>query len=372
MAFKEDLQNLSIQIEQRKEHVTNEETTKHSLIIPFIQVLGYDIFNPLEVKPEYTADFGKKKGEKVDYAIFKNGNPIIFLEAKSINDKLNNHDAQLSRYFNSTPNVKLAILSNGLRYKFFTDLNADNIMDETPFFEFNICDVNDDVINILHKFSSAHIDTDVMSSLAEELAYLSILDKSMKTLFQDPTDDFIRLIIKDLSTLRLTSTVVDRFRPLVKKAIKNALLSIVTEGILQPDLNTVNLQDNTTNETNSNIITTPEELESYELIKTILKNAGKDISEVNYKDTTGYFAIYYKNIRGWFLRLNLDSTPKYLVTRLEVDVIQHIYPTYTIEPSSKGMGLSRVLLETHQDILKLGRLVVRCFDELKNIESNNE
>jgi hypothetical protein len=138
LGFTEELQELSIQIAERRIHVTNEEMTKQSLILPFIQVLGFDIYDPLEVRPEYTADFGKKKGEKVDYAIFKDSVPIMFLEAKSVNEKLHNHDAQLCRYFNSTKDVGLGVITNGIEYRFFTDLDDTNIMDDKPFLVVNI------------------------------------------------------------------------------------------------------------------------------------------------------------------------------------------------------------------------------------------
>lgn len=138
MGFREDLQRLSIQASEKRRYIAYEEMTKQTLIIPFLQVLGYDVFNPLEVRPEYIADFGKKKGEKVDYAIFKDTSPIIFIEAKAVNEELNNHCAQLERYFNSSPNVRLAILTNGIEYRFFTDLDKSNIMDDNPFFKFNI------------------------------------------------------------------------------------------------------------------------------------------------------------------------------------------------------------------------------------------
>ena len=133
MAFKDELQRLTVQVKERMVHITNEEMTKQALIIPFVQMLGFDVFNPIEVRAEYSADFGNKKGEKVDYALFKDNEPIIFIEAKSVNENLNNHDAQLSRYFNSTTDVKLAVLTNGIEYRFFTDLNANNVMDDAPF-----------------------------------------------------------------------------------------------------------------------------------------------------------------------------------------------------------------------------------------------
>ncbi|MDS1004990.1 type I restriction endonuclease [Clostridium sporogenes] len=216
MSFKEDLQKLSIQINERKVHITNEEMTKQALIIPFLQSLGFDVFNPLEVRPEYTADFGKKKGEKVDYAIFKDESPIAFLEAKSVNEDLSNHDAQLSRYFNAVPDVKLGILTNGIEYRFFTDLNANNIMDESPFLKFDITSLTDSDAENLTNFKKELFDTEFLIKYAEELVYTSVLDNSLKELFKNPSDEFVRFLIKDFSDSRITNNVIERFRPIVK------------------------------------------------------------------------------------------------------------------------------------------------------------
>ena len=165
MAFKDDIQKLSVQVKERKEYITNEEMTKQALIIPFIQILGFDVFNPIEIRPEYSADFGIKKGEKVDYALFKENEPIIFIEAKSVNENLNNHDAQLARYFNSTKEVKLAILTNGIEYKFFTDLNANNVMDDTPFLNINLLEIKESDIESLNKLRKENFDKDYINNL---------------------------------------------------------------------------------------------------------------------------------------------------------------------------------------------------------------
>ena len=235
MAFKDDLQKLSVQIKERIIHISNEEMTKQALIIPFIQILGFDVFNPLEVRPEYSADFGIKKGEKVDYALFKDNEPIIFIEAKSVNENLNNHDAQLSRYFNSTTNVKLAILTNGAEYRFFTDLNVNNVMDDAPFLTVNLLNIKDSDIENLNKLRIENFDKESLITYAEELVYTSALNTSLKTLFSNPNDEFIRFVIKEFSDIRITANVIERFRPLVKKSISNAVLDIVSKGLYQEE-----------------------------------------------------------------------------------------------------------------------------------------
>ena len=64
------------------DHRDTEEATKSALVLPFIQMLGYEIFDPTEVVPEYTADVGTKKGENVDYALMQNGKPAVLVECK--------------------------------------------------------------------------------------------------------------------------------------------------------------------------------------------------------------------------------------------------------------------------------------------------
>ena len=137
MAFEENLKNLITRIKSMKNSISTEEATKTSIIMPFFQILGYDVFNPVEFIPEYTADVGIKKGEKVDYAICLNDKLTILIEAKSINQQLEKHDSQLFRYFGTTA-AKFAILTNGLIYRFYTDLDEQNRMDSTPFFEIDL------------------------------------------------------------------------------------------------------------------------------------------------------------------------------------------------------------------------------------------
>ena len=380
MAFKEDIQKLISQIIQRKNYITNEEMTKHSLIIPFIQILGYDIFNPLAIKPEYSADFGKKKGEKVDYAVFRDNNPIMFIEAKSPSEKLENHDAQLSRYFNSTPEVKLGIITNGIKYKFFTDLNESNVMDSNPFFELNLENINDNDIDILQKFTKDFFDLSNMLQFAEELVYMSKLIKNLKELFRNPSDEFIRLLVKDFSDSRVTANVIERFKPLVKKAVTSALLEIVSHGILQSENISENASEEINNqqaENNDNdneitnekakIITTEEELKSFKIITNILTNCGKDISNLKYKDTCNYFGVLNKNILGWFLRINLDANVKHLTTKLSIETAKELAPDFKIDPAPKGMGESRITISSYKDIEKLDLLIIKCYEEVESI-----
>ncbi|URZ07568.1 type I restriction endonuclease [Clostridium felsineum] len=381
MAFKEDLQKLSIQINERKVHITNEEMTKQALIIPFLQVLGFDVFNPLEIRPEYVADFGKKKGEKVDYALFKDNLPIAFLEAKSIDENLSNHDAQLSRYFNAVPEVKIGILTNGIHYKFFTDLTADNIMDDDPFLVFDITNMSDSDIENVSKFKKESFDTDYLVKYAEELVYTSALNDTLKDLFKNPSDEFVRFLIKDFSNIRVTNNVLERFRPIVKKAISNAVLDIVSKGLFQQEAavieddskvtDTQNSSDELKNNTSSHehqrreIITTKEELETFDMIKTILNDANKNIDNINYKDTVNYFSIFNKNSTKWFIRIQLDMANKNILTKLPIEKAQELAGDFKIEQAPKGIGESRIYIDSHLDIKKLDNLIISCFEDVE-------
>ncbi|MDD3314687.1 MAG: type I restriction endonuclease [Syntrophaceticus sp.] len=357
--------------------------TKQALIIPFLQVLGYDVFNPLEVKPEYIADFGKKKAEKVDYAIFKNDIPIMFIEAKAISEELGNHCAQLERYFNATPEVRVAILTNGIEYKFFTDLDKDNIMDENPFFRIDITNFSDPDIDILVQFTRERFDTDLIIKTAEELIYTSNLNTKLRELFKNPPDDFIRYLIKDFSDTRITTNVIDRFRPIVKKSISIAIVELVSEGLFQREEKGTTedsiVEEQVKEETGDtpehgeevkkkSIITTEEELRCYEIIRTLLTDTGRDVSELRCKDTTVYFGIYNKNIFGWIVRINLDSSNKHILIKLPVEKAESLAPGFKVEQAPKGQGESRILIESPDDLVQLKDLILECFD---SVSQNN-
>lgn len=383
MAFKEDLQKLSLQVNERKVHITNEEMTKQALIIPFLQILGFDVFNPLEVRPEYIADFGKKKGEKVDYALFKEDTPITFLEAKAVDEDLSNHDAQLSRYFNAVPEVKLGILTNGIQYKFFTDLTADNIMDDDPFLVLDITNISDTDIENLSKFKKDIFDTDYLVKYAEELVYASALNATLKDLFKNPNDEFIRFLIKDFSNIRVTNNVIERFRPIVKRAISNAVLDIVNKGLFlqesaatvleddskdksSPDAKSNDVEEHKSEHKKRQIETTKEELESFEIIRSILESSCKNIENVHYKDTTSYFSIYNQNTTKWFIRIQLDTAKKNIMTKLPVEKAKEIASEFGVEQAPKGIGESRIYIQSHTDLNKLNDLILTCFDNIDN------
>lgn len=179
MSLSDDIMALAERTKQLKNQISTEEATKMSLIIPFFQLLGYDVFNPAEFCPEFVADVGIKKGEKVDYAILTNGKPIILVEAKSVNTKLDKHSSQLFRYFSAT-NAKFAILTDGIIYKFYTDLVEKNKMDKEAFYEFNILNLSDDDLKEIQKYEKTNFNETKIFDNASILRYTSLIKQEIK------------------------------------------------------------------------------------------------------------------------------------------------------------------------------------------------
>lgn len=214
--FEEQIKNHADRVENLMDKINTEEATKTSLIMPLFQILGYDVFNPTEFIPEFTADVGVKKGEKVDYAIVLNGEPTILIEAKSVSEKLEKHDSQLFRYFTTTK-AKFAILTNGITYRFYTDLDEPNKMDKTPFLEVDLLNLTDSAIAELKKFCKEKFNVENIFSNASDLKYSNAVKKILKEEFANPSDELIRLLLsKGVYEGRYTQSVVEKFKPIIK------------------------------------------------------------------------------------------------------------------------------------------------------------
>ena len=208
MDFKDSIRQISERVIKLKDNIETEEATKNAFIMPFINALGYDVFNPLEVLPEMTCDIAMKKGEKIDYAILKDGEPIILIECKHWKQDLNLHDNQLIRYFNVSK-AKFGVLSNGLLYRFYTDLKEPNIMDDKPFLEVDITDMKDEQIEELKKFHKSYFDINNILSSASELKYMGELKKIFQNEFSSPSPDFVRMLAARVYEGRMLQSIID-------------------------------------------------------------------------------------------------------------------------------------------------------------------
>ncbi len=306
MNFDDKIKDFANRIESIKNTLTTEEANKTSLIMPFFQLLDYDVFNPMEFVPEYVADIGVKKGEKVDYAIMRNGKPIIIIEAKSITDKLKKHDTQLMRYFSVTE-AKFAILTNGINYKFFTDLEHENMMDKKPFLEINLLSIDDNEILQLKKFAKNTFNLEAISSTASNLKYIDNINSRLKEELENPSDEFVRFIINDFYDGVKNKNVVDRFRPIVKKALSQFATDFMNEKIQialgENAITKTSVKTENSKETTK--VLTEEELEALEMIREILSDVVNK-EDITYKSTKSYFGINYKNnSNNWICRLFL-------------------------------------------------------------------
>lgn len=330
--FELQLNQLISRITTTRDDIKTEEATKMAFIIPFFQNLGYDVYNPKEFVPEFIADIGIKKGEKVDYAIMNDANPTILIEAKWCGDSLSNHDDQLFRYFTAT-NAKFAILSNGIIYKFFTDLDEPNKMDKTPFLEINLLDIKESQLLELKKFKKNKFNLDDIFSTASELKYLNNIKILLSKQLKSPSDDFVKFILSNMYDGVKTQNAIDKFKPIVKKSFNQFTNELVNErlksALSSDDIKVldININNNSVDKENfsnaneyeeskpiSKIVTTEEELECFYIIKAILAET-VDIEKISYKDTETYFGILYdNNIRKWVCRLKLSKSRKLLIT----------------------------------------------------------
>ncbi|WP_312280347.1 type I restriction endonuclease [Oscillibacter sp.] len=330
MDFVDQLKQFAKRAESLQDTVQTEEATKTALIMPFFSMLGYDVFNPQEFTPEFTADVGIKKGEKVDYAIMKDGAPVILIECKAASEKLDKHDSQLFRYFGTT-SAKFAILTNGLTYRFYTDLDNQNKMDNDPFLSINILEIRDNQVPELKKFCKAEFDIDSIFSTASELKYVHAFKDIFADLLETPTDDFTRLFLQSCYSGQKTQNVLDKFRPLLKKALNDQISEMMNDkikvalggsggsvsiaGIKAPESTAApeDTEDEMPEKRTLNIVTTEEELEAYFIVKNLLSGVA-DIHDITYKDTESYINILYKaNTRKWICRLRLTASQKMLI-----------------------------------------------------------
>lgn len=324
MDFIDEIRQFSEKAKTVIPHLKTEEATKHSLILPFLQILGYNIFDPSEVVPEFTADVGTKKGEKVDYAVMVGGKPAILIEAKSVTDSLAGHGTQLFRYFTTTP-AKFAILTNGLTYKFFSDLQEPNKMDDQAFLEFNLLDPRDAVVAEVKKFHKETFNADDLFSAAANLKYSTQIRGVFETELKEPSDEFLRFLLRDVHPGKITQNVLEKYRPLVKRTI-NVFLSEMIGDKLKSAIETTmesekqvaaSSTDTSTGtvtadpeSTKPAIVTTLEELEAFYTIKSILREV-VDPKRVAYKDTASYFSVLLdNNVRKWVCRIWFGESKK--------------------------------------------------------------
>lgn len=325
MDFIDQLRILSTRIASTRSIIQTEEATKNAMIMPLIQILGYNVFDPTEVTPELVADVGTKKGEKVDYAILRDGKPIILFECKKAGADLNiNHASQLFRYFHVTA-ARFGVLTNGLLYRFFTDLEQPNKMDEKPFFEFNILDFKERDVEELKKFAKAAFDLEVILTTANELKYTRAIQTKLTEWMTSPSEDFVRLVSSELiGSRRFTPTIRDQFTLITRRAFEQLISerinerlkgAMTPESLSAPEPATASValaaaSGNSSEQADPQVVTSAEELEGFHIVRAILRGI-VPTKRVVMRDAQTYCAILLDdNNRKPICRLRFNNREK--------------------------------------------------------------
>ncbi|MEE8667256.1 MAG: type I restriction endonuclease [Bifidobacterium mongoliense] len=349
MEFEESVGQIAAKVKELKPSIETEEATKNAFIMPFIgRVLGYDVFNPNEVIPEFTADVGLKKGERIDYALVRDGQVQILIECKKVGAPLSLENAsQLYRYFAVT-DARIGVLTNGQVWNFYMDIDEPNRMDSKPFLVLDLLDIDDTVLPELKKLTKPAFDVDSIANSAEELKYVGALKRALGEEFKEPSDDFVKLLAGHVYEGQFRHNIMDKFRPLVEKSVKRYLadqvndrlktalgaddvkVGSIPEGSDDPDAGEI---DEEASADDSGIETTDEEIAGYRIVKAI---ACSDVEpgRIVMRDAKSYCAVLLDdNNRKPIVRLFFNSQQKYVgvfdenkqCTRLPIEDLNGIY-----------------------------------------------
>jgi predicted type IV restriction endonuclease len=350
------LREIASQIPRQREHIQTEEATKNALVMPFIQALGYNIFDPTEVVPEFTADVGIKKGEKIDYAIMQTAKPIILMEAKTLGSSLRiEHASQLFRYF-ATVEARFGILTDGVIYHFYTDLDKPNKMDEKPFLIFDMLNIDEKLVNELKKFSKAAFNVDAILSSASELKYTREIKHLLDTEFNAPSDDFVRLFTKQVYTGPLRQNVIDEFREITKQAFRN----FIKEKVTTTFQSALNSEREDTQETEvieetvpvvtdgGNLVeTTQDELDGFYIVRAILREI-IPVQRIVLRDVRSYCGVL------------LDDNNRKPICRLHFNRAQKHFGIFGVDKNEE-----RIVIENLDEIYKYAerlKAIVQHYD----------
>ncbi|MCA9552837.1 MAG: type I restriction enzyme HsdR N-terminal domain-containing protein [Myxococcales bacterium] len=320
MDLADQLQALAARIPKQTEHLQTEAATSTALVMPFIAALGYNVFDPTEVVPEFTADVGTKKGEKVDYAIKRDGKPVILIEVKCWNMDLNAvHASQLFRYFTVTE-ARFGILTNGIQYKFFTDLEEPNKMDERPFFEFEMTDLKPQVLDALKAFARSKFDVENLVSAAGELKYTKGILRAISEEFHDPSEELVRYFAKRVYSGNLTKSAREQFTDIVRRAFQQFITERINERLKSAlakeetaeSSPVERILDQAHDDGSSEIETTPEEVEGFNMVRAIASQTVAP-ERVVMRDAKSYCSVLLDdNNRKPICRLRFNAKQKYI------------------------------------------------------------
>lgn len=306
---------LANRVRQARGQQLNEAMTKTSLVLPFIQALGYDVFDPSEVVAEFTADVGTKRGEKVDYAILRDGQPVIMIECKPMGAVLDSGKCnQLHRYFPTHISARIGILTDGSTYLFFSDLEQQNIMDSRPFMKIDFENFNDRLLPELQKLTKDMWDLDSALSSANTLKYVGEVKRLFETESTNPSEDFVKYFASRIYDGMVTARVREQFHPIVKRAIQEHINDMINSRLESAKVDNAPKKDEPKSVPNENegvgIETTEDETMAFLIIQAILRQTVSP-SRIFIRDAKSYCAILLDdNNRKSICRLYFNAKKK--------------------------------------------------------------
>ena len=363
--FKERIASHAEHVKKVAHICTTEETTKQALILPLLDILGFSAFDPNKVRAEYQADFpGAKSGERVDYALFCNGVPVMFIEAKSYSENLSNHCPQLSRYFNATPEVAICAITNGQEWRFFTDLSNKNIMDSEPFLTVDVTMLNENDVAQLYQFRHDKFQPDALRSLAEESIYLTAFTESITESLKEVDLDFVRYVAGRANIQRqFTQRYLESIRHIVKQAVQNTVSSMVVSGLSAPKVqeeaaSVEKEQEDPTapiiDPENNKIVTTYAERRLFDLVKSILP----DDASIEAKDTESYFGVLVDGKSNrWILRYFDNKQRPSVIFPIELEESD----ISNIERCGLEVSGNQIIIDTPENLLRVVWLVIDSY-----------
>ncbi|KQR77833.1 type I restriction endonuclease [Rhizobium sp. Leaf341] len=332
--IEESLRAISERVRSHSSTMVTEEAVKTAVVLPFLRALGYDVFDPSEVIPEFTADAVGKKGEKVDYALKIENDVRILIECKPISVALEKkHLDQLYRYFSVT-NAKFAILTNGRTFNFYTDLEAPNKLDTRPFFIFDVTDFSASVIAELRKFEKASFDVAAILATAERLKYTSGVKQVITKLMEEPSEDFVRLVSSSIYEGRMTLAAREMMTGVVRTAFREVVMDVVKSRLSNALADTQEVIEKIDEPTvdEPEVVTTDEEREGYMIVRAILREVTSS-KRVVMRDQKTYCGILLdNNNRKPLARLWFNRSVKYIglfdkdhEERIIIESLEQIY-----------------------------------------------
>ncbi|AKU91965.1 hypothetical protein AKJ08_2352 [Vulgatibacter incomptus] len=380
---------------ENREFIQNEETVKVALVLPLIKMLGYDPATPREVRPEYSAEFtqgdGKKLADRMDFAIFdKTGTkPLLVIETKPLGTDLKAKSQQLARYIAQMSELHFGIITDGCSYLLYGDLENPNQMDRDPFFSFSLDDPEADwgkIAKFLTKFSRDAFNAETLVTDAENSRYRQEMIDRLSRALKSPADDeaFLSWLTKDVYKGKRTTSVMVRLAEVAREAIEPALVRLMSDEFLnklkeriqsfgegsEGDVGapsnvfvggapSVAAQEHSPERTKRTIETTSEELEFFDLVRSVCQRGGFAASDIVYRDTVNYFNVSFQKPTKWFVRFFGNGKRKSIVTWVPVDEAKALCPGFEVEGAPDVFGVSRVYVENVAQVWAVSGLVLR-------------